>query len=584
MYNEALLGWMMTLKRINLPIGIDDYKKMIDQDCVYIDKTLFIKEFWKDTSEAILITRPRRFGKTITLSMVKYFFELGIGSNSYLFDKSNIWQEEGFPELQGTYPVVYLSFKDVKKKTWESAYDKLKNLIAAEVNRVIKPIEDELSDYYKKTYVALVNKSANEAEFSDSLLFITAALETYYKKKVIVLIDEYDTPITNAYLNGYYNEMTDFIRDLFSAGLKSNSHLQRALLTGVLRTAKDGILSGLNNPLICTVLKDRFSDKFGFTESEVDTLLIKANLIEKKVEAKSSYNSYFIGSQHLSTPRSSLACSVYNPWSIINYIDNLGTFDLYWANTGSTELLERLISEANEETQEELRLLLSGEAIINKEIDEGVVFLDLDSGARDPWSFLLFAGYLTAKDHSFINNTHYYTLAVPNAEIAKLYERIVINTIANKFSSSKLNKLLDALISAEPLESNQLLQEFVGNMCSFYDLPRKDLERSLHLFVLGLLAFLSDRYIIKSNLESGQGRYDIMFYPKNPNDPGLLLEFKKGESKDLESLAEEALQQIQDNHYESLLREFGCKTSIICYGIAAFKKNLVLKMKILSGQ
>jgi hypothetical protein len=571
----------MSLIKKKLPIGIDDYQKLAEQEYIYIDKSLFIKEFWHDGSEVILITRPRRFGKTVTLSMVKYFFELSAISKKHLFEQSLIWKEQEFHKLQGTFPVIFISFKDVKKKTWESAYNQLKDLLATEIHRVIKPIEDSLSEYHKKKYFLLINKTANEAEFSNSLLFVTELLETYYQKKTIILIDEYDTPITYAYLHNYYNPITDFIRDLLSAGLKGNTHLQKGLLTGVVRTAKDSILSGLNNPKVCTVLKDSFSDKFGFTQQEVDDLLARTGLLEKSEEIKLSYNGYAVGAQHLATPLQSLTCSVYNPWSVINYIDNQGTFDLYWAGTGSTELLEKFISEASENIQNELKLLLSGKALLNKEIDEGVIFLNLDTRKQEPWSFLLFTGYLTIIDHTFVNNTHYYTLAIPNIEIGKLYQKLVLTATNKNFHSANLSILLDALIGGDGPVVNKLLQEFVCNMCSSHDLPKNELERSLHLFVLGLLASLSDRYIVKSNLESGYGRYDIMLFPKRPEDPGVILEFKRAASKKLDTLTDAALEQIREMKYEASLREFGCKAPILCYGIASFKKELALKLEII---
>ena len=277
-------------KKLPIPIGVDDYKVMIQGNYLHIDKTLLIKEFWEEGAPVVLITRPRRFGKSITLSMLKYFFEKTTHSMSSLFEKSKIWKYKEFQVLQGTYPVISLSFKDVKKDTWENAYEQILGVLQKEIDRVITPIKDSLSFLHKKQYEALMNQTATFVQFGNSLEFMTNALENNYGKKVIVLIDEYDTPITYAYLNNYYSQMTEFIRDLLSAGLKGNISLHRALLTGVVRTAKDGILSGLNNPKICTMLDGDFSDKFGFTSEEVDQLLTITGYLDKKEEVNLTLN------------------------------------------------------------------------------------------------------------------------------------------------------------------------------------------------------------------------------------------------------------------------------------------------------
>src|SRR3990167_893106 len=266
------------------PLGIDDYKKIIDKNCIYIDKTLLIKEFWNDASDVILVTRPRRFGKSITLSMLKYFFEKTEQSNAYLFEKSNIWKEEGFKEIQGTLPVILISFKDIKGKTWETSYQKFKSILSKEVYRTLNHLKEKRDDFYRKNYEALVNETTTEVKFSESLLFITEVFKKYENKNTLILIDEYDTPITHAYIHGFYDLMIDFMRDLLSSALKGNLHLHRGFMTGVVRTAKDGILSGLNNPTICTMLDRDFSDKFGFTESESDLVLASYNFLDKKEE------------------------------------------------------------------------------------------------------------------------------------------------------------------------------------------------------------------------------------------------------------------------------------------------------------
>ena len=559
-------------KKPALPIGIDDYKDLIDEGYIYVDKTLVIKEFLDYKPKVTLITRPRRFGKSITLSMLRYFFEKTEKSTAYLFEKSKIWQEEGYKELQGTYPVVFISFKDIKAETWEAAYQELKKLLANEVRRVLKPLLNTMDDDYKALYQELINQTSTEVDLNESLAFITKVFKECLGLKTIILIDEYDSPITHAYVHGFYSEMVDFMRQLLSKALKGNENLHRALMTGVVRTAKDGILSGLNNLDIYTMLDAGYSDKFGFTEEEIEGLLVDLQCIDKKEEVKSWYNGYVLGSKH------GLKTKVYNPWSVLQYIKNACIPETYWSNTGSTALLERLISEADEKIQGELKLLVEGNSLEKKLINQNVILLDLDNGGVEPWSFLFFAGYLTAGDHIFQEDRHYYTLSIPNKEIISLYKALVINAIDKKFTSKKLDGLLKALLLGDIASLNTLLEEFIVSMCSFHDLPKDDPERSLHMFVLGLLASLSERYVIKSNLESGDGRYDIAMYPKK-GDLAILIEFKKGKDRKLEKLADQALQQITLNRYEASLKDFGYKGEVLCYGVGTFKKRLLAKMK-----
>lgn len=570
-------------KQKNIPIGIDDYKELIEDNYLHIDKTLLIKEFWDYKFKVALVTRPRRFGKSISLSMLRYFFEKTEKSTVHLFENTKIWQEEGFKELQGTYPVFHISFKDIKATSWNEAYSSMKTVLANEIYRVLSPYEEKIPSFYKKTYESLIAKTADITDFSSSILFTTDVLEKILNEKTIVLIDEYDTPITHAYLKGYYEEATGFMRNLFSEGLKGNIHLKYGFMTGVVRTARDGILSGLNNPQICTMLDVHFSDKFGFTEEETFSLLQSANRIDQKEEVKAWYNGYVVGAEYLTHPSTAARVSyVYNPWSILKYLAGSIEPKTYWANTGSTELLERLIAESSSETQEELAMLLEGKPLENKLINEDVILLELDEKEQEPWSFLLFAGYITATSVQFRDDELYYTLSIPNKEILKLYKKLVVNAIGKTFSSKKLTMLQGALIEGNISKVSKLLEEFISSLCSCHDLPQNNLERSLHLFVLGLLASLSERYVIKSNLESGDGRYDIAMHPKKRGDPAIIIEFKKGEDLDLELLAIAALEQIEEKNYAGLIRDFGYKGEVLCYGVAAFKKHVVSKLKVIS--
>ncbi len=559
----------------SIPIGVDDYKKLIDKGSVYVDKTLLIKEFWEDGSEIVLTPRPRRFGKTLNLSMLKYFFERTKQSNACLFEKTNIWKDPKYRDLQGQYPVISITLKDVKKRNWDDAYKQIIGLLAKEVKRTMAPIYDVLDADQQDMYNALVKKTADSVDYCNSLLFMTEALEAHYGQKTIVLIDEYDTPIIAAYLNDYYVDMVSFVRDLFSAVFKTNSALNRAFLTGITRTAKEGIFSGLNNLAVCSVLSKEYSDKFGFTDNEVNALITQYGLHEHQEDIRSWYNGYTFGKTQ-----------IYNPWSVLNCIKAGGDLKPYWVNTSDNELVAKVIAQASDETKKELELLLEGKPITEKVIDEGVILPELDTEDQEPWSFLLFTGYITAIDRISRNDKFLYTLALPNKEIVVLYRDLVLKAISKVFSFAKLKKLFEALITGDVLNVTILLQGYIDNMCSFHDLPKNDMERSVDMFVLGLLAELSYRYIVQSNRESGDGRYDIMLMPRDHNDIGVLLEFKKTERSTqavLAKAADKALEQIKAHDYKKQRRDFGYQGKILCYGISACGKHIVVKTETIAA-
>ncbi|MBM3198545.1 MAG: hypothetical protein FJZ58_04745, partial [Chlamydiae bacterium] len=474
-----------------IPIGVDDYEEIISQGYLYIDKTLLIKEFWESGAKVTLITRPRRFGKSISLSMMRYFFEETKESKAHLFTHTNVWKEERIRAFLGTFPVIHISFKDIKASTWEEAYKQLKALLTKEIRRTLKPLEERIAKDYLGRFMNLISDNADRIQWEESLSFITEVYAEVLNKKTIILIDEYDAPITHAYVHGYYNEMVAFMRQLLSQALKGNIHLQKGFMTGVVRTAKDGILSGLNSPDICTMLDKDFADKFGFTQQEVDSLLQETGLSHKKEEVTSWYNGYKVGIEYAKDPSTAhLSTSVYNPWSVLNYLKNLASPRTYWANTGSTSLLERLIAEAGENTQKELETLLEKGSLENKQINQDVILLELDNKEVEPWSFLFFAGYLTTSAHTFQDKKHYYTLTLPNEEIKDLYNKLVIGAIGKSFSSQNLTALLNALITGNVEIFTEGLKQFIQKLCSSHDMPQGDVERSLHLFVLGLLASL----------------------------------------------------------------------------------------------
>ncbi len=557
-----------------IPIGVDDYKKLIDEKKAYVDKTLFIKEFWQDGSEVVLIPRPRRFGKTLNLSMLRYFFEKTNKDTSYLFEKTAIWNVSEYRDLQGQFPVIFLTLKDVKVDSWESAYEEFAIIISEECKRlshyiIIEKVDASDIDIFNK----LKNKQASEGELTQSLRFLSRLLYEQTEKKVILLIDEYDAPIINAYLHHYYQKMVVFMRNLFSKALKSNPALKKGCLTGITRIAKKDIFSGLNHLSVYTVLNIEYSDKFGFTQEEVDLLLANYDLVDKKNEIKSWYDGYIFGQTN-----------IYNPWSLLKCIKSIGDFQTYWANTSDNKLVKNIIANANQETKDEIRLLLQDNVIADKKIDESVTLFDLNKKNQEPWSFLLFTGYLTTISRTIISGRHYYTLAIPNKEISYLYQDLVLEALNTTISFAKLNKLFEAFMAGDQKTVEQCLQEFVTEACSYHDLSKKDPELSIHMLVLGLLAGLSDRYLIQSNRESGDGGYDVMLKPKQSQDSGILIEFKRAAGDDNATLvakAQEALKQIKKFNYTAQMRTDGYHGPIFCYGIATHGKHVVVNMEII---
>jgi len=566
-----------------VPIGIEDFQEIIDKKYAYVDKTLLIKEFWLDGGKVILAPRPRRFGKTLNLSMLKYFFEKTNQNNAKLFENTNIWNDPKFHAIQGQYPVIFLTFKDIKVDSWKLAYEKLAAIISAECKRLLPNFIIEKIDIDD---IAIFNRlkaqQASEQELMNSLLFLSRLLYEQTGKKTIVLIDEYDAPIINAYLHNYYEKIVEFMYNLLSAVLKSNSALEKGFLTGITRIAKEGIFSGLNHLSVYTILNTQYSDKFGFTQKEVDQLLINYDLYDKKNEIKNWYDGYIFGNTN-----------IYNPWSLLNCIKHTGDFNTYWANTSNNNLIKDLIAKSGQAIKDDIELLLLSKEIIDKEIDEGVSLRDLKNNTHSIqgfWSIFLFTGYLTATSRVFKNDEYYYTLALPNREIAKLYKKLIAEAMNQTLASDDVTELFTALITGNQNKLATLLQKFVINSCSFFDLPIDDIERSIHMFVLGLLAGLSNRYIIKSNRESGLGRYDIMLAPRTPQDPGILIEFKKAKIKSKKSKnnekiltksAKEALEQIKNLSYKTEIKDLGYHGPIFCYGIAIFGKELVVAMEVI---
>lgn len=550
-----------------LPIGISDYKKIIEEDYYYIDKTLFIKEILERGGAVTLLPRPRRFGKTLNVSMLRYFFENTQEDKTHLFAKTAIWQDKNAHKHFGQYPVIYLTFKEVKEDNWENAYEKIKEIIAQEFIRHSYLLQENLPTFYSSRFNAILDGTASNAVFSRSLLMLTDLLSKYHKKNVIVLIDEYDAPIHSAYLNRYYTQMVNFVRSLFTAVLKDNSYLEWSVVTGILRTAKEGIFSGLNNLLVCTVLDIDFHDKFGFTESEVKLLLKDQKLSDKAEDVKIWYDGYTFSNTKM-----------YNPWSIIQCAYERGLLKSYWINTSDNALIKNVLTLADEDVKSEMELLLSGQTI-EKEVEEAVIIPGIERNSTSVWSLLLFSGYLTYTKLILKDAIFTATLTIPNKEIKILYTNLIREIFKQSLDITKTKRLLQALTTGDIQTLQDLLQEFIINSISAFDLPKNEPEKSYHLFILGLLVHLNDHYEVKSNRESGYGRYDIMIIPRKPGKLGLIVEFKKvlsSRKETLETAAKKALQQIKEKNYIQELYDRGIK-SVQLVGIAFQGKKLLIK-------
>lgn len=553
-----------------LPIGVSDFKKLIDGGYAYVDKTLLVQEILEKGTEVALIPRLRRFGKTLNLSMLRYFFEKTEEDTSYLFKNLKIWQNEQCRALQGQFPVVFITFKDVKHSSWEKAFEHFQILLSEEFERHRYLLEEGiLSNEEKEDYHAILQRSGSQALYEQSLRFLTKWMHHYHKKQVILLIDEYDTPAHAAYVGKYYEQLIEFLRNLLSGCLKDSRHLERGVVTGILRIAKESIFSGLNNVTIFTILDEEFQDKFGLLESEVQALLEEYDLADQLPQIKKWYDGYRIGS----------CAGLYNPWSVLNCIYKKGALATYWVNTSDNALMKRLITKGAEDLKADVEELLRG-GVVEKTIEEGIVFPDLEKNPDTMWSLLLFSGYLT------IDATPSYgtpcQLRIPNVEVMELYRSMIVDWFKSSIQEPKYRMLMSSLVTGDIDTFSTIFKEFMISSVSVFDVPAEESEKLYHAFVLGMLVGLKDHYEVKSNRESGLGRYDVMLIPKNPQDLGILMEFKKLDpfkKTDLETAAASALKQIEDKQYARELLDRGV-LRIMCMGFAFDGKQVLIRHKL----
>ena len=560
----------------NIAIGIQDFSTIIQGNYFYIDKTPFIKEWWDCGDSATLITRPRRFGKTLTMSMVEQFFSIDYAGRSDLFEHLAIWKEEKYRELQGTYPVISLSFANIKEPTYELTKQKICELI---VQLYVKYSFITESGRLSEPEVKLYKKIINDMDYVDatlSLYHLSRFLYEYYGKKVIILLDEYDTPMQEAFVDGYWDDLVSFTRSLFNSTFKTNPALERGIMTGITRVSKESIFSDLNNLKVVTTTSDEYAVTFGFTEPEVFEALEKCGLESEKSEVKRWYDGFIFGTQK----------DIYNPWSILNYLDSQ-QYTTYWANTSANSLVGKLVREGNRDIKEKFEKLLCGECIWT-EIDEQIVYNQLNGNEEAVWSLLLASGYLKVIFYeSYLDIGERfaprYQLALTNLEVKIMFQRMIHNWFVPV--KSEYNDFVKAMFIGDVDAMNEYMNRVALQIFSYFDTGDRasgaEPERFYHGFVLGLLVDLQGSYYVKSNRESGFGRYDVMLEPKNLEEGNaVILEFKvrsTRKEKSLEETAQSALAQIRERKYSRELREKGiAKEQIKEYGFAFEGKNVLI--------
>ena len=554
----------------SLPIGISDYVRA-QSEYYYVDKTLLIKEFLDRRPLVSLFTRPRRFGKTLNMDMLRVFFEISDEDTSRYFADKAIWNcGEEYRAYQGKYPVIFLTFKDVKFDTWQATIDKIRGLLQEEYGRHQELLDsDKLSQYEKIYFTKILDSSANEVELTSALERLSKMLAAHYGKAPIIIIDEYDTPIQEGYSKDFYDEIIGFMRNFFSGAFKDNKNLSYGFLTGILRIAQESIFSGLNNLSVNTVMDEEYDSFFGFTSDEVKKMLEYYGMSKKESELKDWYDGYLFGSEE-----------IYNPWSVINYISRGGIPQAYWVNTGKNEILEDLLKVATDDITERLYALLHGERIIAR-IDQNVVYSSLTEEPANIYSLLLVAGYLKApKKELQADGSYLCEVSIPNREIAAVYKSEILSHFlqVGVITRNTANKIAESLYANDYKKLQNAVAEYMDKSISFYD---GGTEGFYHGLMLGLIALMDNQYKIKSNRESGDGRYDICLIPREEKYPGIIMELKWKEKLSeaaLVSLAEEALVQIDELRYDSELTEDGI-ADIIKFGIAFSGKKVCIKTK-----
>lgn len=554
----------------SLPIGISDYIRA-QSEYYYVDKTLLIKEFLDQKPLVSLFTRPRRFGKTLNMDMLRVFFEISGEDTGKHFKDKAIWRcGEEYCKHQGQYPVIFLTFKDVKFDSWNATLDMIRILLQNEFGRHGELADsDKLAEYEKAYFARVINGEASQVDLTASLEKLSQMLTKHYGKAPIIIIDEYDTPIQEGYSKDFYDEIIGFMRNFFSGAFKDNKNLTYGFLTGILRIAQESIFSGLNNLTVNSMMDDEYDQFFGFTASEVRDMLEYYGVLDKEAELKDWYDGYLFGHTE-----------IYNPWSVINYISKGCIPQAYWVNTGKNEILEDVLKVATDDITERLYSLLQGERVIAR-IDQNVVYRSLSEDPANIYSLLLVTGYLKVpKKELQADGSYLCEVSIPNREIAAVYKSEILSHLLQigAITRTTANKIAESLYANDYKKLQMAIAEYMDKSISFYDAGA---EGFYHGFMLGLAALMDNQYKIKSNRESGDGRYDISMIPREERYPGIIMELKWKKDLDtevLDGLANEALAQIDEMRYDAEMKEDGIQ-KILKFGIAFSGKKVSVKAK-----
>ncbi len=560
-------------KKLPLPIGVSDFKKLVTE-YYYVDKTLLLKDFLDTRPQVSLFTRPRRFGKTLTMDMIKTFFEISKKDTSLYFKNLAIWNcGREYRQEQGKYPVIFLTFKDVKFLTWKQTYEAIQEVIAKEYRRHMILLESDMcNEYDKKYFRSVIEGTVTEVGLTNALQNLSYMLHVHYEVPAIIIIDEYDTPIHQGYSLDYYEQIVSFMRNLFSGAFKDNSNLAFGFLTGILRVAKESIFSGLNNLTVHSMLDEKYSAYFGFTSKEVKEMTEYYQVTSNYDEICSWYDGYCFGKQE-----------IFNPWSVINYFYNDCVPKAFWQSTGDNSIIRQIVSEANEETKENLQKLMQGQSIVSY-IDMAVIYPEITNNPTTIYSFLLAAGYLkTVQRENLFGDNSIYHISIPNKEILSVYEKEILSALSEKIPFSVAMDIQQAIIQQDIIKLQEQLQKLLLHTISSFDYAH---ENFYHGFLLGICAIMNQLYRIDFNKESGHGRYDIQLMPFDKKMPGIIMELKVLKDKtsedtieiELEKSAKEALNQIDQKEYITVMKQEGIH-QFIKIGISFYKKYVKIMSK-----